>query len=167
MLSTLFMDLAEYTSLYPPHTPNKPADVQDAHRQLEVEDGLAMLPNCVETMLPAKRPGQREGRHLWVIVPEAVRVILETAPAVRPPPLSLGVAKHTNLTGGGLASCGGEVWLDPADSRKLWVNGGSGRYPPRSPKQLADSVTVIESFGFVVVSAGRSEDNDCPERIFR
>ena len=127
---------------------------------------MGTLPGCVETMI-ARRPGHREGRHLWVIVPAEVRVILETAPDVRPPPLSLGVAKHTNLTGGGPAACGGELWLDPADNRKLYANGGSGRYPPRTPKQLEDAIQVLAGLGFTVVSAGWSEDNDVPERVFR
>ena len=161
------MDLAAYITLYPPQRPAKPADAEDVHRQLEAEDGVGVLPSCVEVMVPAKRPGQREGRHLWVMVPTSVSVILEIAPSVRPPPLSLGVAKHTNLTGGGPASCGGELWLDPVDNRKLYANGGSGRYPPRTPKQLDDAVEVLSSYGFNVVSAGWSEENDCPERVFR
>ncbi len=165
--TALFMELRAYIDLYPPRGPAKTAEAVDAHRQLHAADGVGVLPTCAETMVPARRPGEREGRHLWVIVPEDVRVILEIAPSVRPPPLSLGVAKHTNLTGGGAAACGGELWLDPADGRKLYANGGSGRYPPRTPKQLDDAVNVLRSFGFTVVSAGWSEDNDCAERVFR
>jgi hypothetical protein len=161
------MDLAEYITVYPPQPPAKPASAKDAHRLLEAEDGVGLLPSCVELMVPAKRPGQREGLHLWVIASTSVRIILETAPSVRPPPLSLGVAKHTNLTGGGPASCGGELWLDPVDNRKLYANGGSGRYPAKTPKQLEDAVEVLTSYGFKVVSAGWSEENDCPERVFR
>lgn len=161
------MDLAEYVTLYPPLGPAKPADAADAHRHLGADDGVGTLPTCAATMPPPRRPGQPEGRHLWVIVPDEVRVILEVAPAVRPPPLSLGVAKHTNLTGGGLAACGGELWIDPVDSKKLYANGGSGRYPPRTPKQLEDAVRVIAALGFTVISAGWSDENDCAERVFR
>ena len=121
------MELEAYIDLYPPQAPAKSADAPDAHRQLEAPDGVGTLPSCAETMVAGRRAGQRDGRHLWVIVPDAVRVILEIAPDVRPPPLSLGVAKHTNLTGGGEAACGGELWIDPADNRKLYANGGSGR----------------------------------------
>jgi len=161
------MDPAAYTSLYPPQPPAKPADAPDANRQLLPVDGVGTLPGCVETMVPAERPGQRAARHLWVIVPDAVPIILEIAPGVQPPPLSLGVAKHSNLTGGGPASCGGELWLDSADNRKLYANGGSGRYPPKTPKQLDDAMEVLSSYGFAVISAGWSEDNDCAERVFR
>lgn len=166
-MTSCVMTPAEYTTLYPPAPPAKPADAPDANRRLIAADGVGMLPACVETMVPAERPGQRAGRHLWVIVPEGVPVILEIAPGVQPPPLSLGVAKHSNLTGGGPASCGGELWLDSANPRKLYANGGSGRYPPKTPKQLEDAIGVLETFGFTVVSAGWSEDNDCAERVFR
>lgn len=161
------MDLPTYTVRYPPQPPAKAAGASDEHRQLGTDEGMGFLPGAVTTMTPGRRPGEREGRHLWVIAPSDVRLILEVAPYVRPPPLSLGVAKHTNLTGGGPASCGGEVWLDPADSNKLFATGGSGRYPARTPAQLEDAMSVLSSYGFEVVSAGWSEDNDCPQRIFR
>ena len=85
-------------------------------------------------------------------------VILEAAPNVQPPPLQSGVAKHTNLTGGAPASCGGELWLDTVSPDLLHVNGGSGRYwrrnDPRGPSKLADAVRVFEGLGFRVISAG-------------
>ncbi|MBI4818650.1 MAG: hypothetical protein HY791_20445 [Deltaproteobacteria bacterium] len=167
MLRLAALDLAAYIGLYPPRAPARPAIAADECRQLEAEDGVGILPFVTEAMVPGRRPGQPDGRHLWVIVPDEVRVISEIAPDVRPPPLSLGVAKHTNLTGGGLAACGGELWIDPTDNRKLYANGGSGRYPPKTPKQLEHAVSVLASFGFTVVSAGWSEDNDCAERVFR
>ncbi len=92
---------------------------------------------------------------------------LESPERVQPPPLSLGRVKHSNLTGGGPASCGGEIWLDAVDSRLLHVSGASGRYRARTPEQLEDAVRVFEAFGFRVRSAGWSEENDWPERTFR
>jgi hypothetical protein len=89
-----------------------------------------------------------------VIIPDALPVLLETAPNVRPPPLSSGMAKHTNLTGGASACCGGEIWTDAVDRDRLYVNGGSGRYRPRTPAELADAVQVFETLGFRVDSAG-------------
>jgi len=161
------MDLAAYTERYPPQRPAKPAGAQDARRQLTVEEGMGFLPDAATAMIPARRPGGREGCHLWVIIPSDVRFILEVAPNVRPPPLSLGVAKHTNLTGGGPACCGGEVWLDPANARKLYATGGSGRYPPKNLAQLEDAITVFTAYGFEVVCPGWDEDNDIAERVFR
>lgn len=125
------------------------------------------MPDCVATMRPAASPGFPEDRYLWAILPDSVPVILETGETVQPPPLSMGVVKHTNLTGGKPACCGGELWSDAINSRLLYVNGGSGRYGARSPKQLDDAVHVFKQFGYLVQSAGWSEENDCPERIFR
>jgi hypothetical protein len=92
--------------------------------------------------------------------------IIESAPRVREP-LTSGVAKHTNLTGGGPASCGGECWIDATVESRLWVTGGSGRYPPRSPQHLEDAVAVLRGLGYDVTCAGWSTDNDCAERVFR
>jgi len=74
-------------------------------------------------------------------------ILLTTAPEVQPPPLECECAKHTNLTGGAPACCGG--------------------YPPRTRVELADAIDVFQSFGFEVVSAGWDDDNDRPERTFR
>ena len=144
----------------------RPNDQVDSARLLGPEDGVKTMP-CAATMTAAARPGYPESRHLWVILPDSVPVILETAPDVQPPPLSLGVAKHSNLTGGGRACCGGEIWLDGTDRNLLYVNGGSGRYPAKSPQQLADAVLVFEGYEYSVRSAGWSEENDCPDRVFR
>jgi hypothetical protein len=161
------MQPGEFANHYPPAGPlPRPNDPPDVTRQLGADDGVANMP-CAPAMRPASRPGDKDSRHLWVILADSVPVILETAPDVRPPPLSLGVAKHTNLTGGAPACCGGEIWLDGADSQRLHVNGGSGRYPAQSPEQLADAVRVLEGYGYSVRSAGWSEENDCPERVFR
>jgi hypothetical protein len=49
----------------------------------------------------------------------------------------------------------------------LYVNGGSGRYGPKSPAELEDAVQVFRDLGFRVESAGWNEDNDLPARTFR
>jgi hypothetical protein len=162
------VQLAEFAAEYPPTDPlDRPGDPPDAFRLLTDIDGVGLLPTCVATMRATARPGLPEGCHLWVILPDEVPVIIETAEDVQPPPLTLGRAKHTNLTGGGPACCGGELWRDAVDADQLYVHGGSGRYGARSPQQLEDAVRVIEAFGFKVRSAGWSEENDCPARVFR
>ena len=60
--------------------------------------------------------------------------------------------KHTNLTGGGEAYLGGELWFSSASS--LYLSGGSGRYPPLNAAQLDEAVGVFESFGYEVASLG-------------
>lgn len=161
------MDLSAFSLAYAPQGPSKPPEALDAHRQLDAEDGMGRLPQFAESATTVTHPNSRDGRHLWVIVPSEVRAVLEIAPDVRPPPLSLGVAKHTNLTGGSPACCGGEMWFDAVEKGRVWANGGSGRYPPRSRQQLEDAMQVLRTLGFQVVSAGWSDENDCAERVFR
>ena len=60
--------------------------------------------------------------------------------------------KHTNLTGGGEAYLGGELWFASASS--LYLSGGSGRYPPIDPAQLEEATAVFESFVYEVTSLG-------------
>jgi hypothetical protein len=136
-------------------------------RLLTAADGVGEMPTCVATMRPTSEPGSKEDCYIWVILPGSVPVILETGEDVQPPPLTMGVVKHTNLTGGAPACCGGEAWLDALDADRLFVNGWSGRYGARTPQQLADAVQVFEGYGYKVVSAGWSEENDCAERVFR
>ena len=160
------MELSAFAERYPPLPPALAPAAADQLRLLVAEDGVRELQSPLDGAAPGV-PGTKLGRHLWIIARTGIPFILETAPDVRPPPLSSGVAKHTNLTGGDGACCGGELWVDPSDAGRLFVNGGSGRFPPRSPQQLAEAVRVIERRGFGVVSAGWDEDNARPARVFR
>ena len=130
------LTIPEFAARHPPQAPRKQAETDDQLRLLTAEDGVVDL--AKGQMLPhtAGQPGYPPGRHLWVIAPDTLPVLLETAPNVQPPPLSSGVAKHTNLTGGSEACCGGELWTDAVNPKQLYVNGGSGRYGPRTPDEL-------------------------------
>ena len=158
---------AQFITKHPPQAPRKPPEAADQLRLLTKDDGVAFLTETPFLEHAPGSPGYSQGRHLWVVTSDALPVLLETAPNVRPPPLSSGVAKHTNLTGGAPACCGGELWTDAVDKNRLYVNGGSGRYGPRTPAELIDAVQVFEALGFRVESAGWNEDNDIPERVFR
>ena len=70
--------------------------------------------------------------------------------------------KHTNLTGGGKAYLGGELWFDSCNS--LYVSGGSGRYPPVDCVQLDCAVQVFRDFGYDVTSLGWDEETDTARR---
>jgi hypothetical protein len=133
------------------------------------DDGVLRLlrppAEAAERASPASG-SSNEGKHLWVFFEEAIPYILESAPRVSPP-LDSGVAKHSNLTGGGAAHCGGEIWVDPADAQVLYVNGASGRYGPETPEQLADAIAVFVSLGFRVTSFGWDEDAGRPARVLR
>lgn len=104
---------------------------------------------------PGKDPDMK-GVHtyIWVIDDRGIPYVLDS------PLDELGgeCPKHTNLTSGGRAYVGGEVWFGSTDS--LWVSGGSGRYHPVSATQLGDSARVFESFGYSVCSLGWDTEND-------
>ena len=54
--------------------------------------------------------------------------------------------KHTNLTGGRPAYIGGELWFETG--ARVFVSGGSGRYPPDGVEQIDDTIDVFESYQF-------------------
>lgn len=161
------MSLAAFVTKHATQGPNKSYEHPDENRLLNTEDGVVELVASPFPEPVAGKPGFDNGRHLWVIMPTRLPVILETAPRVQPPQLTASRAKHTNLTGGRPACCGGELWVDAVDSGLLYVNGGSGRYQPRTIAELNDVVGVFESLGFRVISAGWNEDNGKPARVFR
>ena len=68
--------------------------------------------------------------------------------------------KHTNLTRGGNAYVGGEMWFKTGYS--MWVSGNSGRYGPRCRALLEDSVDVFRSYGYEVQSLGWDDEANRP-----
>jgi len=90
----------------------------------------------------------REGRncHLWVVDERGLPSILERRDQTEPP------YKHTNITGGGAASAGGELWFLTDD--QVVISGGSGRYPPESPEHLERITELFATAGFDVTSLG-------------
>jgi hypothetical protein len=157
--------LADFLARYAPEAPRRAPANDDELLLLGPIDGVDELDHP-----PARsRSGLRndpETRHLWVLWAGGAPYVLERAPQVRAP-LASGVAKHTNLTGGGAASCGGELWIDDVDATKLYVNGASGRYGPKTPKQLEDAADFLRGRGFVVVSCGWDDEAALPARVFR
>jgi hypothetical protein len=164
------MTLEEFCAKYPARPPRRVADNPSELRLLSEQEGVRRLASPpAETTTPASprlNSDVRYGRHLWVFLETAVPYLLEVAPMASPA-LTSGVAKHTNLTGGSPASCGGELWIDPVDAKVLYMNGASGRYGPETPQQLADAVSVLQSRGFEVISFGWDEDANRPARILR
>ena len=71
-----------------------------------------------------------------------------------------GYLAHTNLSGGDLAHCGGELWC--AGPNRLLVNGKSGRYRPRTASELDEIVTCFRLAGYLVASSGWDVENNVP-----
>ena len=158
--------LEAFLRQYPPERIRIQAANEGELRHLGASDGVLELSGAPANTETQGGPDDPSACHLWVIWPEGVPYILERAPLVQPP-LQTGKAKHSNLTGGADASCGGELWVDPVDASKLYVNGASGRYGPRTAKQLEDAVALFRSRGFTVESFGWDELNGRAWRVFR
>jgi hypothetical protein len=163
--------LDEFMARYPPRPSKRPL-LPDEDRLLGPSDGVfdvheAPLADAVKAQPTGGYAD--EARHLWVFrsgeTAPAAPAILELAPVV--PPLASGKVKHSNLTGGGPASCGGELWVDPIDASHLFVNGASGRYGPDTPQHLDDAVSVFVSRGFAVTSFGWEAETGKPARFLR
>jgi hypothetical protein len=108
----------------------------------------------VLTGFPPRSWGELSNRYLWVIDDRGIPYIQEKLLRL----LGNRLPKHTNLTAGGSAYIGGELWF--FDGESLYVSRASGRYPPRDAQQLADAVKVFESLGFRATSLGWDSDND-------
>ena len=135
-------------------------------------DPIEKVPMCAAMLLPEApaigmslgRPGRsREipgaNTYIWVIDENGIPYVLD----VGLPELGGNNPKHTNLTAGGSAYLGGEMWFETADA--LWVSGGSGRYHPVSEDQLGDSVRVFQDFGYSVSSLGWDQERDRARRF--
>jgi hypothetical protein len=159
------MKLAEYLERYPPQLPRRKPDVEDQHRKLSEPDGVRRLsPAPADNQRWFRPTGKSDPEcHLWVIDASGIPYILEVAAVV--PPLASGRVKHTNLTGGVEASCGGELWFDTPTAMKLYINGCSGRYGPTSQPQLEDAVAVFSDLGYEVVSFGWDHETDAPMTV--
>lgn len=120
---------------------------------LTAADGVRMLgPAPARDVAFGKPPSSRNGacdnRYLWVIDASGVPHVLESPMQV----VGGTLPKHTNLTGGGTAYLGGELWFESAS--KIYVSGGSGRYPPTSETRLDDAVCIFRQFGYNATSLG-------------
>ena len=128
----------------------------DAHEDIRLgaEHGVRLLSPAPAVDVKMGSPPAFTGdpnarnRYLWVIDQSGIPYIIEEPSPV----IENNLPKHTNLTGGGDAYLGGEMWF--ASEEALLVSGGSGRYPPLNAVQLEEAVGVFEAFGYEVTSLG-------------
>lgn len=94
-----------------------------------------------------------EDIHLWVVREQDAVHAAENCAFGRA--LGNGKIKHTNLTGGAAAFAGGELlWLG---EDQVLVNGCSGRYKPRSAKEMQAAAEAFADAGYRVWSTGYDE----------
>lgn len=159
----------DYRDEYPERDPDQSKiKNNDEIRELTCADGLVEFPF---PEFPNYFSGQpRRGindtasnTYIWAIERDRIPVIIESCWVGNN--LESGIVKHTNLTGGGKAHCGGEIWF--TDGHTFYLSGGSGRYPPRSRDELGKIVNIFESCGYKVTSLGWDDDNNMPARFLR
>lgn len=129
-------------------------------------NGLRFLPMAPVSNVDFGRPprdteDRGSNRYLWVIDTRGIPYLIERPMSV----LGRNYPKHTNLTGGGPAYIGGELWF--ADTTSMFVSGGSGRFPPLGEDQLSAAVEVFESFSYLVKSLGWDSVADRAVRILQ
>jgi len=107
---------------------------------------------------PLSESDDGKNRYLWVIDDRGIPYIFEEPIKA----LKSNCPKHSNLTGGGQAYVGGEMWF--LSREEIYVSGGSGRYPPKNSRQLEDAVEVFISLKYIVKSLGWNLETDKAKR---
>ena len=161
--------LEEFLGRHPPRSYLLKPGI-DRYRESELapvgdDDGMMRL-NEIPKAPPLgepRRSHQESGRncHLWVI-DERGRVGISESPIPR---LGSGKLHHTNLTGGGKASLGGEIWF--ASPEQIYLSGSSGRYPPVGPNHLEEAEQLFRDVGFEVIALGWDEEVNQPQRVWK
>ncbi len=149
-------------------TAKTPAN-RDETRELTAAEGVQYLGTRTASVPRSDRYSPQRagdvGCHLWVVDVRGTPFILERAPIAQS--LESGRVTHTNLTGEGAASCGGEIWFDPGNENLLYVNGCSGRFGPKSKRQLEDAEEMIRDMGYDVTGFGWDGDANAPAKVLR
>lgn len=168
MLPTIDKAFAGYRETYPPRLPDlSEITFEDETRQLTTEEGLRNfnVPPCTDVIFspPPTKDGEAAAqKYLWVVSSRSIPFALELLPSIS---FKRGRLAHTNLTGGQEAHCGGEVWF--IDFTSIVINGGSGRYRPRSPDELESAAKAFKESGYKVASMGWDTGVDAPARSLR
>ena len=151
-----------------PKPPDDNTHHPDQERLLDIPDGVQLFfdapyPVRAEDLDPSETAPNNDKRCLWVVRSKDVPFIRERVSVS--PPLHSGVCKHTNLTGGQDAHCGGEVWF--VSNKRLVLNGASGRYPPRKAAELEEIAIAFQAAGYEVWCMGWDSETDEPVRVAR
>ncbi len=136
----------------------------DQCREMQPSDGLVFwVDGAVQaTVRPTRAPllniESVKRRHLWVVRQEDVVHAPENCQFGNL--LNDGMIKHTNLTGGAPAFCGGEMVFCADGS--IVVNGCSGRYGPRNSAEMMAVATAFKASGYSVWSMGYDDETNRP-----
>lgn len=152
------MDFANFRATYPLRAPvQRCIQNKDELIPIPSTEGLALFPDGVRhgvhlSDVP-RSVSERGNTYLWVVAANDVPFALESIEFGKK--LESGKIKHTNLTGGSNAHCGGELWF--IEDKKLLLSASSGRYGPQSEQEMDDVALAFKNEGFEVASLGFDE----------
>ena len=122
-------------------------------RPVLTRDGLRGLKPApakrIHLGFPPSCSGSR-GYHTYIWVIEDMGLLFIREKPLRR--LDRSSPHHSNLPFCQKAYIGGELWFETEE--RIYVSGGSGRYPPLSAEHLADAIKVFEAYGYDVTSLG-------------
>lgn len=156
----------KFREKYPAVNPRIMPNNEEECIQMTAANGMLELGEIRSQLLtisspPASVEEAKVHRNLWTVGLEEVPYALESCDYGRN--LSTGCIKHTNLTGGRAAHCGGELWFLADD--EIIINGASGRYGPKSDLQLREAGLAMKSCGYRVGCMKYDDDVGRPARI--
>ena len=163
--------LQEFLSAYPVHEPNLSVKKNDGELQLLTEaEGVRLIDSAPATWAEVSPPpkdqkefDEHDSRYLWIFNDCGIPCVKEISEFTLQ--LESKKAKHTNLSGGGNASVGGEAYF--GSQEELYLTGSSGRYRFQNNRQLDDAVEVFKELGFSTCCLGWDTDRDRPNHIYR
>lgn len=140
----------------------------DEVRLITATEGLVDLTTApINTFHQGVPPGMQVtdsiNKYLWVVGPNEVPIAIE---GPRPTEqLARGYLSHTNLTGGGNAHCGGELWF--IDDSTVIINGASSRYAPRGASELNEVALDFKASGYRTATMGWNDETGASNRYLR
>ncbi|MEE4744293.1 hypothetical protein V2K88_21715 [Pseudomonas alliivorans] len=159
------MDFSTFRDVYPAREPAADKIRNDDELMLIPEsEGLQFFADSLPDVRLSEPPrvmGTRGNTYLWAIGLQNVPLAIESLEFGRA--LETSIIKHTNLTGGAPAHCGGELWF--VSEKSLLVGGSSGRYGPQSDVELRDAVASFKLDGYEVASLGFDEETGYPNTV--
>lgn len=159
------MNFEQFRKIYPARKPDA-TKIKNSDELILIpsNQGIMFFPDKILELSFSKPPevmGDRGNTYLWVIALDSVPFALEALPFGAN--LETKVIKHTNLTGGNLAHCGGELWF--LSSSEIVLSGCSGRYGPKTAEELDYAALSFKSCGYSVASLGYDEETGYPSAI--
>lgn len=137
-----------FRTAYCAKAPMKVANNDDELKLINTSDIIQLYdgPSAYALGNPPEIADNPEGVHLWVV--RERDVVHAEEKCTFGAGLQNGEIKHTNLTGGGHAHCGGEFLFH--DKATLIVNGASGRYGPTSEAEMVAVARAFKDSGYGV-----------------